>query len=708
MKVNSVPALLALSAVVAASPTKRTVDTVYPYTGPDVPVGDWVNPTVNGNRKGFPRLMEPPAVQPASANPTNNINVISLAYLPTGINIHFQTPFGLGVAPSVAWGTSPSSLDKTATGISRTYDRTPPCSLVSAITQCSQFFHEVQIMGLDPDTTYYYKIAAANGTTASDIESFSTAREAGDSKPFSIAVLNDMGYTNAGGTMRELKKAVSDGIAFVWHGGDISYADDWYSGILPCESDWPVCYNGTSSELPGGVVDNEDYLEPLPAGEVPNQGGPHGGDMSVLYESNWDLWQQWTNPVTTKIPYMVMPGNHEASCAEFDGAKAELAAYLNQDQPNSTANSTDYLTYYSCPPSQRNFTAYINRFKMPGDETGGVGNFWYSFDYGLAHFVSIDGETDFPYSPEYPFFRDLSGDETHPTEIETYPTDSGPFGAVDIDNWKSPTAYQQYQWLAADLAAVDRTKTPWIIAMSHRPMYSSETASYESDVRAAFQGLMLEHGVDAYLSGHIHWYERMWPLTSSGAVDKASIINNNTYYTNAGVSMAHLINGMAGNIESHSELGSAKVAAKTAYLDTTHYGFNKLTFFNSTVLKFEFVLGANGTVADELTLIKPASSSSSSSSTSTSHSSTSTSTSATSTTTSSVTTTTTTSVIAPTCNHNNCLRAAIRGSASFTSFCATYTSMGAAPSPTIPSYLDNCDGSASKISSACSCLVTAA
>jgi hypothetical protein len=162
----------------------------------------------------------------------------------------------------------------------------------------------------------------------------------------------------------------------------------------------------------------------------------------------------------------------------------------------------------------------------------------------------------------------------------------------------------------------------------------------------------------------------MWPLTSSGAVDNSSIINANTYYTNAGVSMTHLINGMAGNIESHSELNGAPVAAKTAYLDTTHYGFNKVTFFNSTVMKFEFVLGLDGTVADELTLIKPP--------------------------------------IAPTCDHDNCLRAAIRSSTSFTSFCATYTSIGATPSPTVPSYLDNCDGSASKISSACSCLVTAA
>lgn len=137
---------------------------------------------------------------------------------------------------------------------------------------------------------------------------------------------------------------------------------------------------------------------------------------------------------------------------------------------------------------------------MPGDEVGGVGNFWYSFDYGLAHFIALDGETDFAYSPEWPFVRDLSGDETHPTEDETYPTDSGPFGDIDGD-WTDNTAYAQYQWLADDLASVDRTKTPWIIAMSHRPMYSSNSASYETYVRSAFQGLMLEYGVDAYLAG---------------------------------------------------------------------------------------------------------------------------------------------------------------------------------------------------------------
>jgi hypothetical protein len=74
--------------------------------------------------------------------------------------------------------------------------------------------------------------------------------------------------------------------------------------------------------------------------------------MSVLYESNWDLWQQWMNNITAKIPYMVMPGNHEATCSEFDGPGNILTAYLNNNITNGTA-AKSALTYFSCPPSQR-------------------------------------------------------------------------------------------------------------------------------------------------------------------------------------------------------------------------------------------------------------------------------------------------------------------------------------------------------------------
>ena len=56
-----------------------------------------------------------------------------------------------------------------------------------------------------------------------------------------------------------------------------------------------------------------------------------------------------------------------------------------------------------------------------------------------------------------------------------------------------------------DLASVDRTKTPWVFAMSHRPMYSSDVSAYQKHMRNAWEALMLEYKVDAYMAGHIHW-----------------------------------------------------------------------------------------------------------------------------------------------------------------------------------------------------------
>ncbi|KAJ6151267.1 hypothetical protein N7470_007861 [Penicillium chermesinum] len=589
MKATAASVLLALSAAVDARPASnraRDVDTRFPYTGPKVPVGDWVDPTVNGNGKGFTRLVEPPAVKPKSTHPTNNVNVISLSYIPNGMHVHYQTPFGLGKPPTVKWGTSRHKLNNVAHGYTHTYDRTPACSQYKAITQCSQFFHEVSLPDLAAGKTYYYQIPAANGTTESDVLSFTTAHKAGDKDEFSVAILNDMG------------------VAFAWHGGDISYADDWSSGIMACEDSWPVCYNGTSSSLPGGITD--EYKKPLPAGEIPNQGSPQGGDMSVLYESNWDLWQQWMTNVTKKIPYMVLPGNHEAACAEFDGPGNVLTAYLNDDKANSTA-AKDGLTYYSCPPSQRNFTAYQHRFRMPGSETGGVGNFWYSFDYGLAHFISIDGETDFAYSPEWSFAEDVKGDEALPKESETFVTDSGPFGSVHDGKVHDNKAYEQYQWLKKDLESIDRKKTPWVLVMSHRPMYSSAYSSYMMHVRDAFEELLLKHGVDAYLSGHIHWYERIWPMGRNGTLDTHSIVDKNTYRANPGKSITHIVNGMAGNIESHSEFsaGQGLNTNITAVLNQKEYGFSKLTVANATALKWEYIRGSDGKAGDSLWLLKP-------------------------------------------------------------------------------------------------------
>lgn len=241
---------------------------------------------------------------------------------------------------------------------------------------------------------------------------------------------------------------------------------------------------------------------------------------------------------------------------------------------------------------------------MPGNESNGVGNFWYSFDYGLAHFISLDGETDHANSPSKSFADDVKGDEKLPKESETKPIDSGPFGSVK-GNVKDNKAYEQYQWLKDDLASVNRTKTPWVIAMSHRPMYSSHSTDAQKNTRDAFEALMLQYKVDAYLAGHIHWYERLFPMGKNGALDMDSVVNNNTYVTNPGKSMTHLINGAAGNVESFTPWKkSDHLKNITAVLNREDFGFSKLTVVNSTALKWDYVLGTNGSEGDSLWLLK--------------------------------------------------------------------------------------------------------
>jgi acid phosphatase len=112
-----------LATLIQAAPTPD-VDTSYPYTGPAIPVADPVNssPVPGASIKGFPRLYEKPAVRPLpGVKVTNNINVISTAFFPGGINIHFQTPFDIGGEPCVNWGTSKDSLSTNTKGYTRWY-----------------------------------------------------------------------------------------------------------------------------------------------------------------------------------------------------------------------------------------------------------------------------------------------------------------------------------------------------------------------------------------------------------------------------------------------------------------------------------------------------------------------------------------------------------------------------------------------------------
>jgi len=151
----------------------------------------------------------------------------------------------------------------------------------------------------------------------------------------------------------------------------------------------------------------------------------------------------------------------------------------------------------------------------------------------------------------------------------------------------------QYTWLIQDLQKVDRIKTPWIIVLGHRPMYSAiaypdGSAEY---LRSSIEPLFNAYQVNLALWGHVHLYERMCPIFQG--------ICAGTYENPGGT--VHIITG-AGGSQDDWWFDTVEDNSTFNYLDEFNayeYGYLRVEFANSTKLKLEFVTSLDGRVLDE-------------------------------------------------------------------------------------------------------------
>lgn len=429
----------------------------------------------------------------------------------TGVTVSWNTYQQLN-NPTVKYGLSPSSLTETADSSSST----------TYLTSTTWNNH-VQITGLESGTTYYYQVE-----NDSEVYSFSTAKSPGTNEEFSFAVvidlgtMGDLGLSDHGpednilavgeqNTMQSLQDLI-DEYEFVLHPGDIAYADYWlkeeYQGYL------------------GNITLSTGYQ---------------------VYEQILNAFFDGMRPITANKPYMVGPGNHEADC-DNGGYKK----YTNS----------------ICPPGQTNFTGFKNHWRMPGDLSGGAGNMWYSFDYGLVHYVLYDTETDFP--------NGALGPESV--------TPNGNVGSYENE---------QLDWLINDLKNVDRTKTPWVIAQGHRPWYVAGSPC--TTCQTAFESTLNDYGVDIVISGHVHNYERIGPIGTGGVIDPNGLNNPS--------SPLYILNGIAGHYDGIDDLVTP-LPDYVNFAQDTAYGWSKFTVHNCTHITHEFIASSNNTVLDRATLYK--------------------------------------------------------------------------------------------------------
>ena len=117
------------------------------------------------------------------------------------------------------------------------------------------------------------------------------------------------------------------------------------------------------------------------------------------------------------------------------------------------------------PDSAGNFSEYRSRMHSVAMHSNSGNNIFYSFERGLVHFLVFSAEA-------YLYARN----------------------AAFLAN--------QLAFMKADLAGVDRARTPWVVALVHKDF------DMESEAFQAFYPVLEGGKVDVLFCGHIHYVRR--------------------------------------------------------------------------------------------------------------------------------------------------------------------------------------------------------
>uniref|UniRef100_K3WGB9 Purple acid phosphatase n=1 Tax=Globisporangium ultimum (strain ATCC 200006 / CBS 805.95 / DAOM BR144) TaxID=431595 RepID=K3WGB9_GLOUD len=192
---------------------------------------------------------------------------------------------------------------------------------------------------------------------------------------------------------------------------------------------------------------------------------------------------------------------------------------------------------HPCQADVDRFVAYQVRFRMPFERHSHLQrrNLFYGFRVGMVHVIVLT-----PYA--------ASGKES-----------------------------AQYEWLEEELMHhVDRKITPWVCVIMHGPWYNSNKAHQGAEphvpMKHNMEDLLYEHKVDLVISGHVHAYERSFP------VYKGDVINDGIVYW---------VVGDGGNREGLAPTYLDPQPSWSAFRQA-NYGFGLFHILNQTHAKIEW------------------------------------------------------------------------------------------------------------------------
>jgi hypothetical protein len=329
---------------------------------------------------------------------------------------------------------------------------------------------------------------------------------------------------------------------------------------------WGQCA-GAFGDAPGcwgSTTDKQAHMvKVLVEHEVKNNAAcmvHHIGDISyaVGNSATWEAFFALIQPIAQHCPYMVGIGNHEM-CHVGGGSRDPS---VTGDPSAVNSYGAGYCAGVYTDDSLGECGVPMNaRFTMPDN---GNGLWWYSYDYSALKTIMLSSEHDL-----------------HPGSM-------------------------QHEWLAAQLAAVDRELTPWVVVELHRPMYNNEDypADYNTGlrIRTALEPLLLQHSVDLVLAGHYHSYMRTTRIINDTVADPGSGSNPGIFHFTIGSAGATL-----------DAIGMVSRKDWQVHFEA-QFGYGRITVANKTHMLWEFVRAADSNmsavaptpiVGDSAWIIKP-------------------------------------------------------------------------------------------------------
>lgn len=230
------------------------------------------------------------------------------------------------VASEVWYGDQSGNYSKKRTGVSMIYSQLYPFE--GLLNYTSGIIHHVKIDGLEPGLTYYYKCGDSSIRSMSEEHVFVTLPlPSPDTYPRRIAVVGDLGLT--ANTTTTIDHLIKNGPSLVLMVGDLSYANQY----VTTGGKGASCFSCAFPDAP----------------------------IRETYQPRWDGWGRFMEPLISRVPMMVVEGNHEIE-PQADGVT---------------------------------FESYLKRFAVPSNESGSNTNFYYSFDAGGVHFVMLGAYIDY-------------------------------------------------------------------------------------------------------------------------------------------------------------------------------------------------------------------------------------------------------------------------------------------------------------------------